>query len=182
MNSPKDIISNEPINFEKLHNASEIINNLQDELNSHITDGFGPFLAAICDNNGNLLAKSFNSVINDKCSNNHAEVNVIKAAECILGTYDLSQYNLSIYVTSEPCMMCLGAIMWSGIKSVYYGVPSADVEKITGFDEGFKPNWLEEFAKRGITVYGNIESEHGKKVLQDYVKCGNIIYKPVRYT
>ena len=39
---------------------------------------------------------------------------------------------------------------------------------ITGFDEGFKPNWFEEFQKRGITVYGNIEQDAGEKVLADY--------------
>ncbi len=70
--------------------------------------------------------------------------------------------------------------MWSGIKSIYYSVKSEDVEKITGYDEGFKPNWLEEFSKRGITVYGNIEPGLGKKVLRDYVSGGNIIYKPQR--
>ena len=35
--------------------------------------------------------------------------------------------------------------MWSGIKAVYFGVPSKRVEEITGFDEGFKPNWFDEF-------------------------------------
>ena len=71
-------------------------------------------------------------------------------------------------------MMCLGGIMWSGIKSVFYGVPSDTVEKITGFDEGFKPNWFHEFNKRGIAVYGNIETDLGKQVLQEYAKNGKI--------
>ena len=180
MNSLNQIVANEIINPDKTTAASKIIKELQNELYEHITNGKGPFLAAIYDAKGKLIAKSCNSVVCDKCSNNHAEINVIKAAEIILGTYDLSKFNLSLYVTSEPCMMCLGAILWSGIKSVYYSVPSEDVEKITGFDEGFKSDWFEEFAKRGITVYGNIESEHGKKVLREYVKCGNILYKPAR--
>ena len=77
-------------------------------------------------------------------------------------------------------MMCLGAILWSGIKSVYYGVASCDVEKITGYDEGFKLNWFDEFAKRGICVYGNIEEDIGKNVLLKYVSDGNVIYKPLR--
>ena len=68
--------------------------------------------------------------------------------------------------------------MWSGIKEVYFGVSSFDVEKITGFDEGFKPNWFEEFKKRNISVYGKIEEEKGKQILQSYVDMGNIIYKP----
>ena len=70
--------------------------------------------------------------------------------------------------------------MWSGIREVYYGVPSESVERITGFDEGFKPGWLEEFKKRGITVYGNIERELGEQALRNYMEKGGTIYQPQR--
>ena len=174
------VIANEKIDDKKLATASKIILNLQQELKKYINKGHGPFLAAIYDSRGNLIAKTANSVVNKACSHNHAEMNAIKLAEKKLGTYDLSPYNLSLYVTSEPCMMCLGGIMWSGIKAVYYGVPSNRVTKITGFDEGFKPDWFKEFKKRGITVYGQIETEAGEKVLKDYVANGHTVYKPKR--
>lgn len=176
----KDVIANEEINTAKLAQAEKIILQLQQELPSYIANGSGPFLAAMYDEQGNLVAKEANSVINEGCSHNHAEMNAIKAAEKALQTYDLSTYNLSLYVTAEPCMMCLGGIMWSGIKAVYYGVPSERVEQITGFDEGFKPNWFEEFQKRGISAYGNIAVKAGEKVLQDYVSDGKTVYQPNR--
>lgn len=172
------IISNEKINDAKVTKASKIILGLQHELKEYINKGHGPFLAAVYDPDGKLIAKAANSVVNEHCSNNHAEMNAIKLAEKKLGTYDLSQYDLSIYVTSEPCMMCLGGIMWSGIKAIYYGVPSEKVVEITGFDEGFKQNWFDEFKTRGITVYGQIEQDAGEKVLKDYVSQGHTIYKP----
>lgn len=175
-----NIISNENINEIKVEKAQKIIQSLQEELRICIENGNGPFLAAIYDEKGNLIAKEINSVVHEQCSNNHAEMNTIKKAEEKLGTYDLAKYNLSLYVTSEPCIMCLGAIMWSGIKHVYYGVPSKSVESITGFDEGFKPNWLDEFKKRGITVYGNIAKEEGEEILKQYVKSGKPVYKPLR--
>jgi len=171
-------VANEKTDEIKLARARKIILELQAELKTYIANGSGPFLAAIYDSAGNLIAKSANSVISEGCSHNHAEMNAIKEAEKKLKTYDLSPYSLSLYVTSEPCIMCLGGIMWSGIKEVYYGVPSAMVEAITGFDEGFKPNWLEEFKKRNITVYGNIETQIGAQVLQYYVSQGKTIYKP----
>lgn len=174
------VIANEKINEKKLKKASEIILELQNQMPQYIKNGSGPFLAAIYDDKGNLIAQEANSVISENCSHNHAEMNTIKAAEKKLNTYDLSSFNLSLYVTSEPCMMCLGGIMWSGIKAVYYGVPSKRVEEITGFDEGFKPDWFEEFKKRGITAYGNIETEAGEKVLKDYVSGGYTVYKPER--
>ena len=68
--------------------------------------------------------------------------------------------------------------MWSGIKSIFYGVSSKDVEEITGFDEGFKPDWIREFATRGIRVCGGITEERGKEVLQKYVDSSKEIYKP----
>lgn len=175
-----EVIANEKIDAEKLAQAEKIILQLQAEMSSYIQNGSGPFLAAIYDDEGHLIAKEANSVVRENCSHNHAEMNTIKAAEKALDTYDLSAHKLSLYVTSEPCIMCLGGIMWSGIKAVYYGVPSKLVEEITGFDEGFKPDWLNEFKKRGITVYGNIAVEAGEKVLRDYVAQGYTVYKPER--
>lgn len=175
-----NIIANSPIEPHTLEQAAKRMLALQEELKTHIAQGSGPFLAAIYDDKGNLIAKTANSVEHDKCSHNHAEMNVIKQAEKILNTFDLAPYNLSLYATSEPCLMCLGGIMWSGIRTVYYGVPSKRVEEITGFDEGFKPNWQDEFKKRGIAVYGNIQTQAGEAVLSDYVHDGHHIYNPSR--
>ncbi|MBR1754367.1 nucleoside deaminase [bacterium] len=174
------VISNEKIDAQKVETASKIIADLQKDMQSFTEKGSGPFVAAVYDDKGNLVVKVANSVVNEKCSNNHAEMNAIKAAEQKLGTFDLAPYNLKLYVTAEPCMMCLGGIMWSGIKEVYYGVPSKSVEEITGFDEGFKPHWFKEFKKRGIVVYGNIEPELGEQELTRYVNNGKKIYMPSR--
>ena len=174
------VISNEKIDKNKVKIASKIIADLQNDMQTFTSQGSGPFLAAIYDDKGNEIVRVANSVVNNMCSNNHAEMNAIKAAEEVFGTFDLAPYNLSLYVTAEPCMMCIGGIMWSGIKNVYYGVPSKTVEKITGFDEGFKPNWFEEFKNRGIIVYGNIEPKIGEKELHRYVEAGKTVYKPTR--
>ena len=160
--------------------ANKIIRELQQENAQNIQKGYGPFLAAVYSERGELIAKMPNTVAKDKSCLCHAEINTIKAACQKLNSYDLSTFNLSIYITAEPCIMCMGAIMWSGIKKIFYGVNSADVEKITGFDEGFKPAWLEQFAKRGIEVFGEIELEEGRKVLQQYISSGKEIYKPQR--
>jgi len=174
------VISNEKIDNTKVAIASKIIAGLQKDMQVFTKDGSGPFVAAIYNDKNELVVKAANSVVNEVCSINHAEMNVIRAAEQMFGTYDLAPYNLKLYLTAEPCIMCVGGIMWSGIKEVYYGVPSKSVEKITGFDEGFKPNWFKEFNKRGIVVYGNIEQELGEQELQNYVNEGKKIYKPLR--
>ena len=173
--NPQEISKSQDVIF-----ASKVIKKLNKQTEKQIEEGYGPFLAAIYDNKGNLIATMPNTVVKEQCSLNHAEVNTIKEAQKKLGTYDLAPYDLSIYINAEPCIMCAGAIMWSGIKHVYYSVSSKDVESITGFDEGYKPDWIEQFQQRGISVTGNIDSEHGKNVLRKYVQDGKTIYKPSR--
>lgn len=161
--------------------ALDLMTALQEELRERIrSSSCGPFLAAIYDEEGTLIAKAANSVVEEQCSHCHAEMNAIRAAQQKLGTYDLAPHKLSLYSTAEPCMMCLGGILWSGIRAVYYGVPTAEVERITGFDEGFKPDWHTEFEKRGIRVQGGIAAELGADVLRDYMRAGRTVYKPDR--
>lgn len=175
-----EVVANEPVDAGKVVRAEKIILGLQERLPDYTAKGAGPFVAAIYDNQGNLLVETANSVVNGQCSHNHAEMNAIRLAEEKLGTYNLGPYHLHLYVTAEPCVMCMGGIMWSGIEAVYYGVPSKRVEEITGFDEGYKPDWLEAFRQRGITVYGKIASEAGEKALQRYMDEGRVVYKPER--
>lgn len=178
--SKTNIKTNAPITQAQYDKARKIILNLQKEMPRKFKKGYGPFLAAIYDEDGKLIAKTQNSVIPECDCTNHAEMNAIRAAQKKLNTYDLSNHNLSLYVTAEPCIMCAGGIMWSGIKNIYFGVYSKDVEEITGFDEGYKPNWIEQFKLRGINVYGGIEEEYGKNILKMYVNQGNTVYKPER--
>ncbi len=174
------IEANSPISKNDLEKAKSIMLNVHQKTAEGIKNGKGPFYAEIYDENGNLVVASSNSVVEDHCALYHAEVNTLRKAFEKYQQYDLSPKNLTIYINAEPCIMCAGALMWSGIKTIYFGVPSKDVERITGFDEGYKPNWIKEFKKRGITVYGNIEKTTGEKVLQDYVNSGKEIYKPSR--
>ena len=52
----------------------------------------------------------------------HAEIIAIDKACKKLGSWRLD--NCDIYVTLEPCMMCMGAIIESRIRNVYYGTKS----------------------------------------------------------
>ena len=172
------IVANSPISKTELENANKVMQNVHNKTAEGVRNGKGPFYAEIYDANENLVISSSNSVVEDNCCLHHAEINTIKKAHEKFKEYSLAPENLTIYINAEPCIMCAGAIMWSGIKTVYFGVPSSEVERITGFDEGYKPNWIKEFKKRGITVYGNIEQQAGEKVLEDYVNSGRKIYKP----
>ena len=104
------IIANEEPDMEKITRARRIIAGLQHDLEKFTEKGSGPFVAAVYDGDGKLVAKMPNTVVLDKCSHNHAEMNAIRAAEEKLGTHDLTPFNMKLYVTAEPCAMCLGGI------------------------------------------------------------------------
>ena len=96
----------------------------------HNNDG-GPFGAAII-KDGEVIAKAHNTVL---CSNDptaHAEVNAIREASKELQSFNLE--GCTLYTTCMPCPMCLGAIFWSRIKTVYYGASEDDAAR-GGFDD-----------------------------------------------
>lgn len=100
----------------------------------------GPFGALIIGPDGQLLAVSSNSVLKDHDPTAHAEMNAIREATKKLGTHDLS--GCILYTTAYPCPMCLGAIIWSNIKKVYYGCSALDADKI-----GFRDDFIYAFIK-----------------------------------
>ena len=160
----------------------QIMRGLQADLQTRIRtgSGCGPFMAAVYDRQGNCLVSATNSVVTSGCSHSHAEMNAIRLAEEKLGTWDLGPSDLVLYTPSEPCLMCIGGILWSGIRKVVFGVSTASVEAITGFDEGFKAGWREAFAQRGIEVVGPVVPEVGEAVLREYVRLGQKVYSPDR--
>jgi guanine deaminase len=96
--------------------------------------GGGPFGAVIANGNGTIVTVGYNNVIDQCDSTAHAEINAIRRAEKKLGTHDLSQYDLILYSSCEPCIQCFGAIYWSGIKEIYSAATREDAEAV-GFDE-----------------------------------------------
>jgi len=94
--------------------------------------GGGPFGAVIV-KDGEIIAKSSNSVTIDNDPTAHAEVNTIRQACRKLGTFDLS--DCVIYTSCEPCPMCLGAIYWSHLSAVYYGNDRKDAAEIEFADD-----------------------------------------------
>jgi guanine deaminase len=87
----------------------------------------GPFGAVIV-KDGKILSKAHNQVLKTNDPTAHAEINAIKKASKKLGTFDLS--GCEIYTTCMPCPMCMGAIKWANIKTIYYGASSKDADAI----------------------------------------------------
>ena len=80
-----------------------------------------PVGAVIVDVNNQVLAKDHNRPIGSCDPSAHAEMNVIRKAARALGNYRLLRTTL--YVTIEPCAMCMGAIVHARIGRVVFGAP-----------------------------------------------------------
>ena len=76
-------------------------------------------IGAVIVKNGEIIARAHNKKEKTKCAINHAEILAIQKASKKIGDFRLS--DCEIYVTKEPCLMCVGAILSARIKKVYFG-------------------------------------------------------------
>lgn len=78
-----------------------------------------PVGAVLVGEGGEILARAFNRPIGLNDPTAHAEVLALRAAAQRLGNYRLP--GVSLYVTIEPCLMCLGAMLTARLKRLVFG-------------------------------------------------------------
>lgn len=93
----------------------------------------GPF-GAIIVRDGKVIAEGWNQVTSTDDPTAHAEVVAIRSACASLKTFSLEGCDL--YTSCEPCPMCLGAIYWARLRTLYYANSRQDAARI-GFDDEF---------------------------------------------
>jgi tRNA(adenine34) deaminase len=69
--------------------------------------------------NDQVVARAFNQPISGIDPTAHAEVLVLREAARLIGNYRLT--GATVYVTVEPCLMCVGALVHARVKEVVYG-------------------------------------------------------------
>jgi tRNA(Arg) A34 adenosine deaminase TadA len=146
----------------------------------------GPFGCAIferCTETGKsrLFSVGANRVMALNNSTLHGEMVAIQFAQLKLQTYSLRlvgqpQGKEYVLCTScEPCAMCLGGTLWSGVDELICAATKDDAEAI-GFNEGpvFEASY-EHLLAAGVTVKRQILRKEGAGVLQKYAETG-VIY------
>jgi tRNA(Arg) A34 adenosine deaminase TadA len=79
-----------------------------------------------------IVCAVHNTVWQDNDPSAHGEMNAVRQAARQLGSVDLS--GSTVYVTLEPCPMCLAAMHWARVSRVVYGGTIADSQAL-GFSE-----------------------------------------------
>jgi tRNA(Arg) A34 adenosine deaminase TadA len=70
---------------------------------------------------GSIVARAFNQPIRAADPTAHAEMLVLRAGAQQVGNYRLT--DAAVYVTVEPCLMCVGALVHARVREVVYGAP-----------------------------------------------------------
>ena len=106
----------------------------------------------VCENE--IVACGYNKKERKNNALMHAEIIAIDKACKKLGSWRLD--NCDIYVTLEPCMMCMGAIIESRIRNVYYGTKSKN-------EQMYVFNMVDRF----VNLY-NVNDADCSKILSDF--------------
>ena len=139
----------------------------------------GPFGAAIFESDsGKLVAVGMNSVVRYNNCTLHGEMVAFMMAQQRIGSFTLSAPALAtheLFTSCEPCAMCLGATLWSGVKRVVYGAGREDASRLN-FEEGpVFPESYQYLEDRGITIERNVLRDEARAVLELYrTKSGRI--------
>ena len=140
----------------------------------------GPFGAAIFERiTGALLSVGVNSVVRLNNSTLHGEMVAIMMAQHRLGSYTLAgspETSYELFSSCDPCAMCLGAVLWSGVKRMVTGADRDDATALN-FEEG--PVFTQSYAyleARGVAITRSVLRQEAAAVLELYRRQGGQIY------
>ncbi len=111
---------------------------------------------------GEIVARAHNLTEQNKNPTHHAEILAINKALKKLNTKDLK--GCELYVTLEPCAMCIGACALSKIDRVYFGAYDIKSGACGGKTDVLRENCFDYKTE----IFGGIEEEKCKKILTDF--------------
>lgn len=141
----------------------------------------GPFAAGVFErDSGRVVALGVNRVVPLGTSGAHAEFMAVTLAQAAVGTWDLGAEGLpahQLVVNWRPCAMCFGSVLWSGVVDLVLAGEGAEVEAITGFDEGpIHPDWRDELAARGIALSVGVGHDGAIAAFRQFAASGAPVY------
>jgi len=140
----------------------------------------GPFGAAIFESeSGKLVAVGMNSVVRHNNCTLHGEIVAFMMAQQRVGSFTLKAAHLpahELHTSCEPCAMCLGATLWSGVRRVVCGAAREDASRLS-FEEGpVFPESYRYLEERGIGIVHNVLRDEARAVLELYRANSGKIY------
>lgn len=104
-----------------------------------------------------MLAEAQNTACTSDCTG-HAELNLVKAVD---GLDETLKRESVLYTSTEPCLMCAGAIYWAGIRRVVYSVPAERLYDHTQYGVRISCRELYSRANEELEMVGPILEDEG---------------------
>ncbi|QTA81168.1 tRNA-specific adenosine deaminase [Desulfonema limicola] len=123
-----------------------------------------PVGAVLFSESGRILSSAHNMTITCSDPTAHAEIIALRSASKIIKNYRL--LNTSLYVTIEPCIMCMGAIIHARVSRVIFGAPDPKwgaAGSLYDFPSDLRMN------HQPVIISGICEEE-SKKLIQDFFR------------
>jgi tRNA(Arg) A34 adenosine deaminase TadA len=143
-------------------------------------DTGGPFGAVVVErDSGRIVSVGTNSVVRFNNCTLHGEMVAFMMAQQRLRSFTLAAPGMAAHelVTScEPCAMCLGAALWSGVRRIVSGAAREDASRLS-FEEGpVFPQSYTYLQERGIEIVRDVLRSEAREVLERYRARGGRIY------
>lgn len=132
--------------------------------------GNRPFGALLVAGNGAVLAAAENSQLTDEQVLAHAEMNLLHRAVKEIAPDVLATSTL--YTSAEPCAMCAGAIFWSGVGRLVYGLSGDRLHQLSGFTPQMLVASAREVlskAGRNVEVIGPLLEKEAEALFADVI-------------
>jgi tRNA(adenine34) deaminase len=122
-------------------------------------------IGAIVVHNNTIIGRGYNQIEKIQEAPAHAEIIAINEASKHLGTWRLEECTL--YVTLEPCMMCLGASLQSRIDTIIYGASDNRFGAIS--NHNYKHGAVAAYKRWPLVIRGIMEDE-SRELIQSFFK------------
>jgi len=134
-----------------------------EEARRGLTAGEVP-IGAVAVVGGEIVARAFNQPIGAVDPTAHAEVLVLREAATRLGNYRLT--GATVYVTVEPCLMCVGALVHARVNEVVYGATEPKAGALVSTIRGHETPGL----NHRFAVTGGVLETECRELIQQFFR------------
>jgi tRNA(adenine34) deaminase len=113
---------------------------------------------------GRVVGAGFNQPISAGDPTAHAEIVALRAAAKTVGNYRLT--GATVYVTVEPCLMCVGAMIHARIELVVFGAPEPKAGALVSMTRAHELPGL----NHRLEVLGGVREDECRAVMQEFFK------------
>jgi tRNA(adenine34) deaminase len=114
--------------------------------------------------NGEIVARGYNQPISAIDPTAHAEVNVLREAAKVIRNYRLT--DATVYVTLEPCLMCVGALVHARVREVVYGAAEPKTGALVSTLRALESPGL----NHRFAVTGGVREEECRSLVQQFFR------------